>query len=97
MHTPKLTANTHTHIHKVPHIAHHKPIHTHTIILIAVLPHKVLHKIPPRAHHKTLHTHIIIHIKIIKRQPVTPTRIYYAYKKLSQSTHLPHIRRNTLR
>ena len=97
-HVHKITAQTHTHTHlhkSLPH-THHSPLHTHMILYMPILLHTHIHKIPPRSNHRPLHTHVVIHTKILTHKPVTHTRKYYSYKKLSQSPHLPWIRRNTL-
>ena len=95
-HAPNLTAHTDTHLHKILPRAHYTPIHTHKIIHTMILLQTHLHKIPPHAHHTPLHTQIIIHTKILTSQPITHTRKYYLYKKLSQYQKLPHLWRNTL-
>ena len=92
----KLTTHNHTHLQKLPPQIHHTPPHTYMIIHKTILLHTHMHKILHEAHHTILLTHGIIHTKILMRQPVTHTKTYYSYKKLSQSPQLPQLRCNNL-
>ena len=97
MHASKLISHTHTHLNKIPPHTHHTPLHTHMILHTTILLHTHLQKILPCAHNIPLHNDMIIHKKILMRQPITHTRKYYSYKKLSHYPHFPQLHFNTLR